>query len=136
MAARRSRTRHVERHRAGVYLKKAAEFLASMRQALEAGRWNAVGLNAVHAAISACDAVLVYHTEERSASQDHEAAAYLLASLTKIPDVKQKAEALRRIVEHKNLIAYEDRSFSAHEAAEIAKLTERFLRWAQEIVGS
>lgn len=135
MAARRNRTRRVERAAATSYLKKAAEFFESMQQALQAGRWNAAGLNAVHCAISACDAVLVYYTEQRSASPDHEVAAYLLSALPKVPDAKQKADTLRRILQEKHVIEYEDRSFTQREAAELVKLTERFFRWAQEIVG-
>lgn len=136
MVARRDRIRRVERTAAGSYLSKATEFFESMRQAMQAGRWSAAGLNAVHCAISACDSVLVYYTEQRSASPDHEAAVYLLSSLAKIPNVKQKAETFRRIVQEKHVIEYEDRAFTAHEAAELVKLTERFYRWANEVVGS
>ena len=136
MAARRNRTRHVERTVAASYLKKATEFFESMGHAMQAGRWNAAGLNAVHCAISACDSVLVYYTDQRSASPDHDTAAYLLSSLTKVPEAKQKAETLRRILQEKHVIEYEDRTFTASEAAELAKLTERFYQWAKEVVGS
>ena len=135
MAARRHRTRRVERAASASYLKKATEFFESMGQAMHVGRWNAAGLNAVHCAISACDAVLVYYTEQRSASPDHETAAYLLSSLAEVPEAKQKAETLRRILQEKHIIEYEDRTFTAHEAAELAKLTERFYQWANEVVG-
>ena len=136
MAARRNRTRHVERTAASSYLMKATEFMESMRQAMQAKRWNAAGLNAVHCAISACDAVLVYYTEQRSISPDHDTAAYLLGSLAKVPEAQQKAETLRRILQEKHIIEYEDRTFTAPEAAELTKLTERFYRWANELVGS
>jgi len=76
--------------------------------------------------------VLVYHTEQRSASPDHETAAYLLSTLAKVPDAKQKGETLRKILHDKHVIEYEDRSFTAQEAAEVAKLTERFYHWAEE----
>lgn len=134
MAARHSAIRRVERTRAAGFLKKAIEFFESMQQAIQAQRWNAAGLNAVHCAISACDAVLVYYTEQRSASPDHEEAADLLSALPKVPDVKPKAQTLRRIIQEKHLIEYEDRAFTAHEAAEVAKLTERFFHWAQGLV--
>ncbi|MBI3320632.1 MAG: HEPN domain-containing protein [Candidatus Omnitrophica bacterium] len=136
MVAKRYPTHRIERAGAKRYLKKAAEFFESMQQAVADERWNAVGLNAVHCAISACDAVLVYYTEQRSAGSDHETASYLLASLQKVPDVKQKADTLRRIVQEKHLIEYEDRSFTSSEAAELVKLTERFHRWANDLVGS
>jgi hypothetical protein len=126
----------VERPRARVYLLKATECFESMQQAMAAGRWSAAGLNAVHCAISACDAVLVYYTEQRSAGPEHEEAAYLLSGLLKVPEAKSKAETLRRIVHEKHVIEYEDRAFSAHEAAEIAKLTDRFYRWAQHLLSA
>lgn len=134
MAAKRNPTRRVERVGAKTYLKKATEFFDSMQQAMQAERWNAAGLTAVHCAISACDAVLVYYTEQRSTSPDHETAAYLLSALAKVPDAKQKAEALRRILHEKHVIEYEERAFTGHEAADLAKLTERFYRWAKELV--
>ncbi len=136
MVARRRPTRHVERSGATTYLKQAMEFFESMQQAMADGRGNAAGLNAVHCAISACDAVLVYYTEQRSSSPDHETAAYLLAELPKVPDTKQKAETLRKILQEKHAIEYEDRDFTTHEAAELAKLTGRFYQWAQGLVAS
>ena len=107
-----------------------------MNESIQASRWDAVGLSAVHCAISSCDAVLVYYTQQRSASSDHEAAVYLLSSLAKVPDAKQKAETLRQIFQKKHLIEYEDRNFSAAEVSGTAKLTERLFRWAQGLVGS
>lgn len=134
MAARRSSIRRVEKVRAVGFLRKATEFYATMQEAARASHWNAVGLNAVHCAISACDAVLVYYTEQRSASPDHEMAAYLLGMLDKVPDAKPKAETLRRILHEKHVIEYEDRAFTASEAATLAKLTERFYTWTQQLL--
>lgn len=115
-------------------LKRAAEFFESMRYATQTEQWNAAGLNAVHCAISSCDAVLVQYTEQRSASSDHEAAVNLLESLGEVSDAKQKADTLRRILRQKHLIEYEDRSITQHDAAELAKLTERFYRWAEGLL--
>lgn len=134
MAAQRRPVRPVERTGAARYFKKATEFFESMQEAMKAGRWNAAGLNAVHCAISACDAVLVYYTEQRSSSPDHEEAAYLLGALVKVPEARQKAETLRRIVHEKHLIEYEDRTFTSQEAANLAKLTERFYLWAKQLL--
>jgi len=128
------RIRRVPRSGAESYLKKAKEFFESLRHALQIGQWNTAGLTAVHCAISACDAVLVCFTEQRSASSDHEAAADLLESLSQVSGAGQKAETLRKILRHKNLIEYEDRPLTASEAHELAKLTERFFRWAKGLV--
>lgn len=134
MTGRHDRARPVGRSGSSVYLRKAGEFLDSMRQALDAGRWNAAGLNAVHCSISACDAVLVYYTQERSAGSDHEAAVHLLASLGKVPEARQKAETLRRVLHRKHMVEYEDRAVTAPEAAELAKLTERLYQWAAHLL--
>ena len=136
MPRRPDRVRRVDRSRADVYFKKATEFFRSMQHAMQTEQWNAVGLNAVHCAISSCDAVLVYYSERRSASSDHEAAVFLLKSLTELPDARQKAETLRRILHEKNLVEYEDRPLSEHDAAGLAKLTERFYRWAHDLLMS
>ncbi len=134
MTKRPDRVRRVERSGADIYFKKATEFLNSMRHAMQTEQWNAVGLNAVHCAISACDAVLVRFTQRRSASPDHDAAATLLRSLADVPDAKQKAETFLRILDEKNLIEYEDHSLALHDAAELVKLTERFYRWAEGLL--
>jgi len=134
MPKRPDRVRRVDRSGAEIYFKKAAEFFESMQHAMQTEQWNAVGLNAVHCGISACDAVLVRYTQQRSASSDHEAAVFLLKSLIKLPDAKQKADTLRRILQEKHQIEYEDRSTTQREAAELAKLTERFFRWAEGLV--
>ena len=136
MAARHSPARRVERSRAIGFLRKATEFYETMRSAMQTKRWNAVGLNAVHCAISACDAMLVYYTEQRSASPDHERAVDLLSALDKVPDAQPKAETLRRILHQKHIIEYEDRSCTEIEAATLAKLTERFYQWASTLVSA
>ena len=53
------------------YLKKAEEFYASMIQAEKSEHWNAVGLNAIHCAISISDALLVRFSGVRSIETDH-----------------------------------------------------------------
>ena len=134
MPRRPDRIRRVNRSGARIYFKKAAEFFESMQHAMQTEQWNAAGLNAVHCAISACDAVLVFYTEQRSASSDHEAAANLLESLVHVSDAKQKADTLRKILREKHLIEYEDREITQHDATELAKLTERFYRWSQHLL--
>lgn len=134
MAARHRQTRTVERSRADLYLRKSTEFLETMREALVAERWSAAGLNAVHCAISASDAVLVYYAGHRPAGPDHDSAADLLATLNKVPDAAAKAQSLRRILDRKNLIEYEDRICTAQEAADTAKLAERLHLWAKDKV--
>ena len=60
------------------YLIKAEQFNETARDAFQKGNWNAVGLNAVHAAISANDAITVYFKKLRSVSDKHSDAVNLL----------------------------------------------------------
>ena len=129
MVAKKIRTKAVERTAFRTYLKKASEFYDVMLQAKERGKWNAVGLNAVHCAISSSDAMLVFYAGIRSASDEHLAVIDLVSNSIKLPDVKSKCETLRKILIKKSIIEYEDRDFTQKEALEILKLTERFYTW-------
>jgi len=129
MVAKKIQTKAVERSEYRTYLKKANEFYEVMLQAKEMSKWNAVGLNAVHCAISSSDAMLVFYAGIRSMSDDHLAVIDLLSNSVKFPDVKSKCETLRKILVKKSIIEYEDRDFTQKEALKILKLTERFYTW-------
>lgn len=129
MIAKKIKTEAIERREYKIYLKKASEFYDTALQAKEKGRWNAVGLNAVHCAISSSDALLVFYAGIRSISEDHLSVIDLLSSSIRLSEVKSKCESLRRILAKKNIIEYEDRDFTQKEALEILKLTERFYTW-------
>lgn len=131
MTARKITTRKVERSKYAVYLKKADEFYQTMIQAEKEKRWNAAGLNAVHCAISACDALLVFHLGLRSSSEQHEDVVILLSSLPNAADMNQKSRALANILAKKNLIEYEGRDFLESEAEALLKLTIRFFDWVK-----
>lgn len=134
MMARRLKTTQVERGNYSIYLNKAREFYETMLQVQKDGRWNAVGLNAVHCAISAADALLVFHLGQRSVDPDHHTVAELMANLN-ISEIKNKSESLHKIINQKNLIAYEQRSFTEKEAGLIVKQTERFYNWVNSQIG-
>ncbi|MBA3065824.1 HEPN domain-containing protein [bacterium] len=123
----------VDRNRYKIYLKKALEFYQSMIQAEDSKNWNAVGLNSVHCAISACDAVVVFHLGMRSVSSQHRDAVELLDSIL-IKGADQKSGLLNRILAKKNIVEYEDRDFLEKEAKELIKLTTRFFEWVKEII--
>lgn len=129
MSAKKIKTTVVERSQYKTFLKKAGEFYDMMLQAKEMGKWNAVGLNAVHCAISSADAMLVFYEGIRSTSDYHLEVIDLLSTSIKLPDVKSKCETLRKILVKKSIIEYEDRDFNQKEALEILKLTERFYAW-------
>lgn len=128
MAAKKLKTVNVEKNDYKVFLKKAKDFYETMLNAHDTENWTAVGLNAVHCAISCCDALLTFHLGIRSSGDDHMQAVNLLIRLP--PDVGEgQANTFKRIILKKNLIAYECREFRETEAVDILKLAERFYRW-------
>lgn len=129
MPAKETNKRTVERSEYRIYLKKATEFYEIMFEAQRLEKWNALGLNAVHCAISSTDAILVFYAGIRSVSEDHLSVIDLLKTSVKLPDLSSKCETLRKILVKKSLIEYENRDFTQREALEISKLTERFYRW-------
>ncbi|KPJ55919.1 MAG: hypothetical protein AMJ42_05995 [Deltaproteobacteria bacterium DG_8] len=129
MVAKKIKTKTIKRSEYRTYLKKAGEFYDIMLQAKKREKWNAVGLNAVHCAISSCDAMLVFYAGIRSTSDDHLAVIDLLSTSIKLPDAKSKCGTLRKILVKKSIIEYENRDFIQKEALEILKLTERFYNW-------
>ena len=131
MTPKKLKTRAVSRERHGTYLKKAGEFLRASESALKLGDWDAVGLNAVHAAISAADALLVYYGGVRSTGDSHHDVGGLLRQHIKDDQLGSKIQALSKVLSYKNLAAYEDREVSEAEGRDAEKLARRFLEWAQ-----
>lgn len=115
------------------YIIKAKQFLDTARDAYDKKNWNAVGLNAVHAAISANDAVTVYYKKIRSASDKHsDAVNLLLEVLGHDNEAKDISKHLSWLINRKNLIEYETRLFYDKEAGEALKHAERFVDWVIE----
>jgi hypothetical protein len=111
-----------------VFLKKARDFYDITLTARNSENWTATGLNAVHCAISSCDAILIFHLGIRSISDDHMDAVELLQRLPSSVEGGQ-SNIYKRILAKKDLIAYENRDFRQAEANEIAKLADRFYAW-------
>jgi hypothetical protein len=128
MTPKKTKTATVEKGDYKIYLKKAKNFYKTMIEARGSENWTAVGLNAVHCAISSCDAMLVFHFGIRSLGEDHVQAADLILRLSQ-SNASNAASTFKRIIAKKNLIAYENREFRQKEANDIVKLTERFYRW-------
>lgn len=128
MMAKMRKVVNVEKNDYKIFLKKSKDFYEIMLKARDTGNWTAVGLNAVHCAISCCDAMLTFHLGIRSAGEDHMQAVDLLMRLPPALEDGQ-ANAFKRIIAKKNLIAYENREFRQTEAIDILKLAERFYGW-------
>lgn len=128
MTAKKFKGQTVEKGDYRIFLKKAEDFYSITQQARNSENWTAVGLNAVHCAISSCDALLVFYLGVRSTGESHMQAAELLLRLPQ--DISGEIATFKRILAKKNIVAYENREFRQSDALEILKLTERFYRWA------
>ncbi|MBL7197488.1 MAG: hypothetical protein ISS47_05275 [Candidatus Omnitrophica bacterium] len=128
MTPKKLKTKTVEKSDYKIYINKAKDFYDTMLEAQNAGKWTAVGLNAVHCAISCCDAMLVFHLGIRSTGEDHTQVANLLTRLP-LEEVSSEIATFKRIIAKKNIIAYENREFRQTEAIDILRLTERFYSW-------
>ena len=121
----------VDRAKARIYLGKAAEFLAAAKAAHAAQQSDAALLLAIHAGISACDAVTVALGAVRSTDPDHLKAVDLLETAARrSQEVRERANQLRSLLKLKNLVEYEDRRVSAKEADAGTKRAERLVSWA------
>jgi HEPN domain-containing protein len=123
----------VRREEAYSYLGKADEFLEAAHRALADGLWDAAGLGAVHAAISAADAVMVFRGGIRSAEQDHRVARDLLEEIVG-PEAKPVLRHLSAVLAKKNLVEYEQRRLKEKEAIEMVAHARRFLSWAGDMM--
>ena len=125
----KSKTRVADKTSYLNYLKKAQEFFQTMQKAYESGNWNSVGLEAVHCAISANDALLVFFGGIRSISPEHMDAVRLLTEIIDSEEARKNSTHLRRVVAKKNVIEYENRLFTKKEAEGVKLHAERFLSW-------
>jgi HEPN domain-containing protein len=130
-----ARTRRVNKDLHRNYLKKARENLDTAKECLNAGRWNAATINAIHGGISACDALTVFMIGVRHAGDRHEDAITLLQTLTLPKDIlASKGRQLSRLLAIKNAAEYEERLITQKEAAEAVRDAERFLDWAETLL--
>ncbi|MDO8963348.1 MAG: hypothetical protein Q7W30_02530 [Coriobacteriia bacterium] len=128
---RGDRTRPATKSDSRAFIAKASEFLIAMEEALSASRWDAAGLAAIHAGISAGDAVLAYRGGIRSAGQDHRAAVDLLQQILGEAAIGPSRH-LKRLIDKKNLVEYEQRRLTQAEALDLAEHARRFVSWATE----
>jgi HEPN domain-containing protein len=132
---RRPKTVSVSRAEARLYLAKAEQFSAEAGAALGGARNDAAMLNAIHAAVSAVDAVTAALTGLRSADPDHQRAIDLLEEVASGSDeVKARARQVRQLLARKNIVEYESRRATAKEARQAVERAKRVLTWAAQTV--
>ena len=130
--SKKHRTVAVTREQARTNLDKAVEFLTSAKEAMKNGQVNSAGLLAIHASISAADAILGYQAGYRSSSLDHRVAAGLIKDIGSGKEGWNKqGNRLNRILGKKNLVEYEARDITRTEALYLVEQTERFVDWVR-----
>lgn len=123
------------RAEARLYLAKAEQFSEEAAAAMESSRNDAALLNAVHAVISATDAVCVALAGRRSADPDHQRAADLLHEIGgRSREVTNSVKQLRILLAKKNVVEYESRRASSREASDAVKRATRFVDWANQVI--
>lgn len=89
------------------YLRKAQEYLAAAEDSLTAGRHTPAAGDAIHAGISAKDAIVTALTGTTSKDKNHAAAAgELKQALGKRPDTSAAERALRELISSKSDVEY------------------------------
>jgi HEPN domain-containing protein len=112
---------------------KAEEFLDQARIALAASRFDAAMLNAIHAAISAADAVTVALGQRRSSDPDHQRAVDLLEEVAgRSQGIRHRVRQMRMLLARKNAVEYEARRATRKEASDAVERASRILLWAGE----
>jgi hypothetical protein len=131
----RSKRIAVPRGQARSYLEKARQFVDAARDAADRSLHDAAMLDAIHAAISATDAVTVALAGRRSADPDHGRAADLLDEVgAGSSEVSARVRQFRSLLGKKNIVEYESRRATAREAADAVKRAERLVDWAAGVV--
>ena len=128
-------TRPVPEGEAVKAVAKAREFLAAAEASLAASRWNAAGLDAIHAGIAAGDAALIASAGKRSVSKDHYDVVGMLAEAEPAFLGPQQRQ-LTGLLKTKNSVAYEQRLLTEMDARRLFDHARRFLRWSASVVGT
>jgi len=136
MGAPKGKRVGVDRRQAGAFLAKATEFLEAANASALAGRRDAAMLDAIHASISAADAVACALAGVRSTDPDHSRAAELLEEIGPKGEVASHARQLRQLLAKKNAVEYEARPARAAEVNDSLKRAERFVKWARGVVAA
>jgi len=131
----KGKTAETRRAEAHLYLGKATQFVEEAALAVEAGRYDAALLNAIHAGISSADAVTVALLGLRSTDPDHQRAADLLEEAAGGgPTIRKRSRQLRALLGRKNVVEYESRPATVREARDGVARASRLVDWARDVI--
>ena len=129
---RKFKTRDVEKSLYTNYLKRAEECFHAAKASFASQEWNSATINAIHAVISASDAMCIYFLGKRNASESHNEAAALFKSIR--PDdegINTNANRIAKILSIKNMAVYEERLVFKSEAEMALRDCERSLGYVK-----
>jgi HEPN domain-containing protein len=124
-----------QRNHAKSFLKKAEEYLASAEANLAAERYTPAAGDAIHAGISAKDAIVTALTGSTSKRKDHATAAKeLRQSLAKRAEAAAGDRALRELIAAKGDVEYGTDVVTAIKAEPLVRRARTLVELAIEIV--
>lgn len=128
-----TRTVATPRAEAAGYLRKAKEFLAGAHQGLEDDRPNSAALEAIHAGISACDALTIWHLHQKSRGEDHRDVLRLIRAVPGISDSKLERQLLE-ILSVKTEVEYGGGGLPEVRARKIVDQARRICDWVERSI--
>jgi len=125
--------RDVDRWRSADYLKRAEECMSSMERDFGDGKWGSCVILAIHAAISAADALCVHELGKRSASENHRDAITLFQSInTNDEEIRKAAIRLAELLKIKTDAEYGERPQSGSDAERAKVNAERLVSFVKK----
>jgi hypothetical protein len=123
------------RNHARRFLTKAEQYLASAQDNLAAGRFTPAAGDAIHAGISAKDAIVTVLTGATQKRKDHASAAKeLRQALGKRPEAATGERALRELIAAKGDVEYGTALVDAAEAKQLVRRASTLVDLALAIV--
>ena len=124
-----------QRNHAKSFLEKAEESIASAEANLAAERYTPAAGDAIHAAISAKDAIVTFLTGSTSKGKDRATAAKeLRQALSKRPEAAAAEKALRELIATKGDVEYGTDVVTATKAEPLVRRARTLVELAIEIV--
>lgn len=132
------KTRRLDPAKASVFLQKAERFAAASRAAQASSHWDPAVSLAVHAGISAFDALCVSRLGRRAAADAHEEAVDLLGEIRNLAGHERRsiAQHLKALLAVKHLAEYEDRLCDERDAANAVLQMGRLLERVRNRMGT
>ncbi|MGB3860993.1 MAG: HEPN domain-containing protein [Candidatus Aminicenantaceae bacterium] len=127
------RTRKVNKSLYSNYLKRAEECHIAAIECSKNEDWNSATICAIHACISACDAMCIYFLGKRHAGENHNNAVRLFKTIrSQDGNLNKNSNRLNRIISIKNMAEYEERLVFKSEAEKIVKDMKRFFSYVRK----